>query len=63
MVGALLEAHREEITVPEIGSAAYVLVHAIDGALFAAVQAGDGRLDDPRFAAEIVRLGVRYLTG
>ena len=62
-VRALLEAHRAEIVAGDLGTAAQVVVDAVDGALFAEVMRGGARLSDALFVAEIAGLAVRYLCG
>ncbi len=54
MVRALLQAHRDEIDVVDIDLSAWLLVHAVNGILDAAVAGPPERLDDPRFVEAIV---------
>ena len=60
---AMLEAHRDEIAVGHLLTAAQVVVDAVDGALFAEVMRGGARLSDPVFVGEVADLAVRYLCG
>lgn len=60
-VCALLQAHRSEIAVDDVTTAAQVVVDAVDGALFAEVMRGGSRLSDSVFVAEVAGLAVRYL--
>jgi AcrR family transcriptional regulator len=62
-IQALLAQHRAEINTPALDVAARVVVDAVDGALFAEVVRGGGRLADPVFINEVARLAIRYLCG
>jgi AcrR family transcriptional regulator len=54
MVRALLQAHRDEIDVLDVDLSAWLLVHAVNGMVDAAVVGSSERLDDPRFVEAIV---------
>lgn len=54
MVRALLEAHKDSITVADADLSAWLVVHAVNGMIDGALLSAPDRLKDPRFAPAIV---------
>lgn len=63
MVRGYLEAHRDELAVPDLDTAAFVAVTAVEGLTHSAVIYAPERLCDELLIDEIVRLVVGDLTG
>jgi AcrR family transcriptional regulator len=63
LVRAYLEAHRDEIDVPDLDLAAWVAVTSVEALTHAAVLRRPALLDDERFRDEVAALVVRYLRG
>ena len=63
LVRSYLEAHREEIDVPDLDLAAFVAVTSVEALTHAAVLRRPALLDDERFRHEVASLVVRYLRG
>lgn len=63
LVRSYLEAHREEINVPDLDLAAFVAVTSVEALTHAAVLRRPALLDDERFRHEVASLVVRYLRG
>jgi AcrR family transcriptional regulator len=54
MVRALLEAHKDETTVPDTDLTAWLVVHAVNGMIDGALLGSPERLEDPRLADAII---------
>jgi AcrR family transcriptional regulator len=63
LVRAYLDAHRDEIDVPDLDLAAFVAVTSVEALTHAAVLRRPALLDDERFREEVAALVVRYLRG
>jgi AcrR family transcriptional regulator len=63
LVRAYLEAHQDEIDVPDLDLAAFVAVTSVEALTHAAVLRRPALLDDERFRDEVASLVVRYLRG
>ena len=63
LVRTYLEAHRDEIDVPDLDLAAFVAVMSVEALTHAAVLRRPALLEDERFRDEVTALIVRYLKG
>jgi AcrR family transcriptional regulator len=63
LVRAYLEAHEDEIDVPDLDLASFVAVTSVEALTHAAVLRRPALLDDERFRDEVASLVVRYLRG
>jgi AcrR family transcriptional regulator len=61
LVRAYLEAHRDEIGVADLDTAAFIAVTCVEALTHAAVFRRVELLDDPRFVDEVAAVVVRYL--
>jgi AcrR family transcriptional regulator len=61
LVQGYLDAHRARIRPIDTRRAAFVLVHAVQAVVSAAVVSEEPRLDDPELAGELARLVLGYL--
>jgi len=61
LVLAYMAMHSDQIDVPEPEQASWILVTTVDMLIHTALFEDAGRLDDPRFEQEVVRLVLRYL--
>jgi len=63
MIRAVLEQHRAEIAVDDLDFAAFILVHAVEGVVSAALLSTPVALGDPRLVDGLVRMAMGYLRG
>jgi AcrR family transcriptional regulator len=63
LVRSYLEAHQDEIDVPDLDLAAFIAVTSVEALTHAAVLRRPALLDDERFRDEVASLVVRYLRG
>lgn len=60
-IRAVLEQHRDEIAVDDLDLAAFMLVHAVEGVIGAALLSSPVALDDPRLVDGLTRMAMAYL--
>lgn len=60
-IRGVLKQHRGEIGVDDLGLAAFILVHAVEGVISAALLSSPVALDDPRLVDGLVRMAMAYL--
>jgi AcrR family transcriptional regulator len=60
-IRVVLDQHRGEIAVKDLDLAAFMLVHAVEGVIAAALLSAPVALDDPRLVDGLVRMTMGYL--
>ncbi len=60
---SLLEHHADELDVQDLDTACFIVVHAVDGALSAAMAEGGERLASPGFVDQLSRVAMSLLSG
>jgi len=61
MIRGVLEQHREEIAVDDLDLAAFMVVHAVEGVIGAALLSSPVAIEDPRLADGLVVMAMAYL--
>ena len=61
MIRGVLEQHRGDIAVDDLDLAAFMVVHAVEGVIGAALLSSPVTLDDPRLVDGLVRMAMAYL--